>query len=146
MKILITLFTMLVMITGCKKEENSTNAEKGEYKMVITQSGDISDFNISATVTGGNTINNGIQDVDGKDLGVSYSLTDAECERPNYTYKTANDAITMNCVISATCEDLTKVFTAQVEVFFNGELIDIQTREFKGKDTSPLTVSHTQIK
>ena len=77
---------------------------------------------------------------------MSYSLTDAECKRPNYTYKTANDAITMSCVISATCEDLTKVFTAQVEVFFNGELIDIQTREFKGKDTSPLTVSHTQIK
>ena len=146
MKILLTLFTMLVMITGCKKDENSTNAEKGEYRMIITQSGDMSDFKISATVTGGNALNNGIQDADGKDLGMSYSLTDAESKRVSYTYSTSTDAITMSCVISATCEDLTKEFTTQVEVFFNGELIDLKTREFKGKDTSPLAVSYTQIK
>ena len=138
---------MLVIVTCCKKDdEPATNAKRGEYKMTITQSGDMDDFKISATIAGGNTLNNGIQNADGKDLGMSYSLTDEESKRESYTYKTADDAITMSSVISATCEDLTKKLNVKVEVFFKGELIDTKTREFKGKDTSPLTVSHTQLK
>lgn len=114
--------------------------------MVITQTGDIDDFTINTTLTGGNGLNNGIFDESGSDLGMTYMLTDNENKRATYSYRTATDGVMMIFVQLATCKDLSKSMTTNVMVYFNGELVDEKSRTYKGEDTSPLNITWSQVK
>lgn len=147
----IVFFMMLVlsavMSFSCSNDsDDSSNAKKGTYKMVITQTGDIDDFTISTTLTGGNGLNNGIFDESGSDLGMTYKLTNIENKRSTYTYQTATDGVMMIFVQLATCKDLSKSMTTTVKVYFNGNLVDEKSRTYKGEDTSPLNISWSQVK
>lgn len=148
-KILFLMMLVLsaIMSFSCSKDsDDSSNAKKGTYKMVITQTGDIDDFTISTTLTGGNGLNNGIFDESGSDLGMTYKLTDIENKRSTYTYQTATDGVMMIFVQLATCKDLSKSMTTTVKVYFNGNLVDERSRTYKGEDTSPLNISWSQVK
>lgn len=113
--------------------------------MIITQTGDIEDFTISTTLTGGNGLNNGIFDESGSDLGMTYKLTDIENKQTTYTYHTAADGVMMIFVQLATCKDLSKSMTTNVKVYFDGNIIDEKSRTFKGEDTSPLNITWSQV-
>ena len=147
-KIIFFLLTLLAFVNfSCSSDsDDSSNAKKGVYKMVVTQSGDIDDFTISTSLTGGNALNNGIFDESGSDLGMSYTLTNAENKRKTYTYQTANDGVMMIFVQLATCKDITKSMTTNVKVYFNGKEVDDKSRTFKGEDTSPLNITWSQVK
>ena len=95
--------------------------------MVITQTGDIDDFTISTTLTGGNAL-------------------DSENKRATYTYQTATDGVMMIFVQLATCKDLSKSMTTNVKVYFNGTLVDEKSRTYTGEDTSPLNITWSQVK
>ena len=114
--------------------------------MVITQTGDIDDFTISTTLTGGNALNNGIFDESGSDLGMTYKLSDSENKRATYTYQTATDGVMMIFVQLATCKDLSKSMTTNVKIYFNGTLVDEKDRTYTGEDTSPLNITWSQVK
>ena len=140
------VLSAIVYISCSKDSDESSNAQKGTYKMVITQTGDIDDFTISTTLTGGNGLNNGIFDESGSDLGMTYKLTDSESKRATYTYQTAMDGVMMIFVQLATCKDLSKSMTTKVQVYFNGNLVDEKSRTYTGEDTSPLNITWSQVK
>lgn len=144
---LLVAFTFLmVLLTSCSKDENKNQALHGTYKMVITQTGDIADFELTVGIGGGNGLNNGIFDEQGKDLGMNYRLNNEEKLRSSYSYHTAEDGIMMIFTQLATCEDLSKSMTTKVEVYFDGKLIDTKERTFKGIDSSPFQVTWSQAK
>lgn len=147
-KILFILLILSAFVNfSCSSDsDHSTNAQKGIYKMVVTQSGDIDDFSIITSLTGGNALNNGVFDESGSDLGMHYTLTDNENKRKTYTYQTAKDGVMMIFIQLATCKDLSKSMTTNVKVYFNGEEIDNKSRTFKGEDTSPLNITWSQVK
>lgn len=52
---LLVAFTFLmVLLTSCSNDENKNQALHGTYKMVITQTGDIADFELTVGIGGGN--------------------------------------------------------------------------------------------
>lgn len=144
---LLVAFTFLmVLLTSCSNDENKNQALHGTYKMVITQTGDIADFELTVGIGGGNGLNNGIFDEQGKDLGMNYRLNNEEKLRSSYSYHTAEDGIMMIFTQLATCEDLSKSMTTKVEVYFDGKLIDTKEHTFKGIDSSPFQVTWSQAK
>lgn len=144
--LLIVLTLLTTLISSCSKNKDENQFLHGTYKMVITQTGDVNDFELITGITGGNGLNNGIFDEQGKDLGMNYYLTNAENRRSGYSYHTANDGVMMIFTQSATCEDRSKSMTTKVEVYFNGKLMDTKERTFRGTDTSTFQVSWSQVK
>lgn len=139
--LLMSFVVLVTLISSCSKDDDKNQFLHGTYKMVITQTGDINDFDLITGVSGGNALNNGIFNEKGEELGMSYTLTKAENQRTNYSYHTAGDGAMMIFTQSATCKDLSKSMTTKVEVYFNSKLVDTKERTFKGTDTSPLQVS-----
>ena len=138
---LLVVFTFLmVLLSSCSKDEDKNQFLHGTYKMVITQTGDIANFEQTVGIGGGNGLNNGIFDEQGNDLGMSYLLNNEEKLRSSYSYHTAEDGIMMIFTQLAICEDLSQSMTTKVEVYFNGKLIDTKERTFKGTDSSPFQV------
>lgn len=141
------LMVFAITIISCNKEEpfGGNKTKNGEYKIVVKQSGDIDDFNISASFTGGNTLNSGILNNAGEDLGMSYSLTSSEAKQSTYTYKTAKDGTLIIYTITAQSSDIYKKINVEVQLYFNLKLIDTRYRTFQGNDNSPWSVSWSQI-
>lgn len=144
--LLVAFTVLMVLLSGCSKDEDKNQALHGTYKMVITQTGDIADFEQVVGIGGGNGLNNGIFDEQGNDLGMNYRLNNEEKQRSSYSYHTAEDGIMIMFTQVATCEDLNKSMTTKVEVYFDGKLIDTKERTFKGLDSSVFQVTWSQVK
>lgn len=144
--LLVAFTVLMVLLSGCSKDEDKNQALYGTYKMVITQTGDIADFEQVVGIGGGNGLNNGIFDEQGNDLGMNYRLNNEEKQRSSYSYHTAEDGIMIMFTQVATCEDLNKSMTTKVEVYFDGKLIDTKERTFKGLDSSVFQVTWSQVK
>lgn len=145
--LLLVAFTFLmVLLSSCSKDEDKNQFLHGTYKMVITQTGDIADFEQTVGIGGGNGLNSGIFDEQGKDLGMNYRLNNEEKLRSSYTYHTAEDGIMMIFTQLATCEDLSRSLTTKVEVYFNGKLMDTKEHTFRGTDSSPFQVTWSQAR
>lgn len=142
---ILLILSAFVNISCSSDSEDPNTFKKGTYKIVVTQSGDIDDFTISTSLSGGNALNNGIFDESGKDLGMSYKLSDEENKRTTYSYHTAEDGVMVIFVQLATCEDTSKSMTTNVKVYFNGKEVDDKSRTYKGQDTSPFTVNWSQV-
>ncbi|KDS11928.1 hypothetical protein M089_4155 [Bacteroides ovatus str. 3725 D9 iii] len=144
---LLVAFTFLmVLLSSCSKDEDKNQFLHGTYKMVIIQTGDVADFELTVGIGGGNGLNNGIFDEQGNDLGMNYRLNNEEKQRSSYSYHTAGDGIMMIFTQVATCDDLSKAMTTKVEVYFDEKLIDKKERTFKGTDSSPFQVNWSQTK
>lgn len=141
----IVVIALFISIFGCSKNNDENQFLHGTYKMVITQTGDIDDFQFITSLNGGNALNNGIFNEQEEDLGMNYTLTNAENKRSKYLYHTAPDGVIMIFTQIAMCKDLTKSMTTKVEVYFNNELVDTKEHTFIGEDTSPFQVSWSQI-
>lgn len=144
--LLVAFTVLMVLLSSCSKDEDKNQALHGTYKMVITQTGDIADFEQVVGIGGGNGLNNGIFDEQGNDLGMNYRLNNEEKLRSSYSYHTAEDGIMIMFTQVATCEDLNKSMTTKVEVYFDGKLIDTKERTFKGLDSSVFQVTWSQVK
>lgn len=144
--LLVAFALLMVLLSSCSEDEDKNQFLHGTYKMVITQTGDIADFEQVVGIGGGNGLNNGIFDDQGNDLGMNYRLNDEEIQRSSYSYHTAEDGIMMIFTQSATCDDINKSMTTKVEVYFDGKLIDTKERTFKGLDSSVFQVTWSQTK
>lgn len=150
-QIIVPFIFMIVAFftTSCSGEDvigDKNQAKKGEYMMRVKQSGDIESFDISASFTGGNGVNSGILNEESEDLGFSYSLSSEESKQTEYCYKTTFEGVVMIYTLLATCSDLSKKLDVEISLYFNKKLVDIRQKSFRGSDTSPWSVTWSQVK
>lgn len=149
-KIVVSFIFMIVAFftTSCSGEDiigDKNQAKKGEYMMLIKQSGDIESFDILASFTGGNGVNSGILNEKGEDLGFSYSLSSEESKQTEYCYKTTSEGVVMIYTLLATCSDLSKKLDVEISLYFNKKLVDTRQKSFQGSNTSPWSVTWSQV-
>lgn len=77
-----------------------TSKNKGVYKVVVTQTGELDKFTFSSSINGGDAVKTGVfESGSSNDLGMAYNLTDAEACRNTYSYQTdKNGALLMATV------------------------------------------------
>ena len=149
-KIVVSFIFMIVAFftTSCCGEDiigDKNQAKKGEYMMLVKQSGDIESFDILASFTGGNGVNSGILNEKGEDLGFSYSLSLEESKQTKYCYKTTSEGVVMIYTLLATCSDLSKKLDVEISLYFNKKLVDTRQKSFQGSNTSPWSVTWSQV-
>lgn len=149
-QIVLPLIIMIItfFIPSCSSEDvigDKNQAKKGEYMMLVKQNGDIESFDISASFTGGNGVNSGILNEKGEDLGFSYSLSSEESKQTEYYYKTTSEGVVMIYTLLATCSDLSKKLDVEISLYFNKKLVDTRQKSFQGSDSSPWSVTWSQV-
>lgn len=132
---LLSLFAILcIVFTSCSDDESKDylpdTVKTGVHKIIVEQSGDISDFKLSVSFGGVSLAGPAkLYSADGEYEGESYSVSFKN--EKSITCYTEPEAFFLTCAGSVACNTSGKALKVKVSAYINDKEVDVLEKEYK---------------
>lgn len=124
-------------IVSCSSSDDDPTEQvsknKGIFKVVVTQTGELDKFVFSSSVNGGDAAKTGVfESGTSIDLGPAYQLTDAEACRNTYSYETDKNGMLLMATVGVYAKDgyEDKKITINMKLYLDNKMLGEKEETF----------------